>query len=159
MDLATKVLSLLKLRVGEFGQHPITRRVDKYTHSLQAAQLAWDQTKDERTTVMALVHDVFGGFGSLDHGDSISWVMSSYLPQPMIGALHYHEKMLLGEWHGPAHSLVDWVKDRTSKEEFSMLLWFAARVDLKAFDPTMETESIDFFIPMVYNVFSRKDYP
>src|SRR5207249_4006010 len=63
--LPDRVLRHLALLDGDYGGFP----VDRLTHSLQTATLAYNAGRDEEYVVCALLHDIGDTLGSYNHPD------------------------------------------------------------------------------------------
>jgi len=73
--LPDRVLKHLALLEGDYGGFP----VDRLTHSLQTATLAYEDGRDEEYVVCALVHDIGDTLGSYNHPDIAAAILKPFV--------------------------------------------------------------------------------
>lgn len=150
-DLPDRVLEHLRLLAHGHGGFP----VDRLTHSLQSATLAYDDGRDEEYVVCALLHDVGDTLGSYNHPEIAAAILRPFVA---------HENHWMVEKHGifQAYHLMRVREDERDiraalrrhpfydhAEEFSL------KYDCVAFDPARVTPPLAFFEPLVRSVFAR----
>jgi predicted HD phosphohydrolase len=150
-DLPDRVLQHLLLLAHGHGGFP----VDRLTHSLQAAQLAYEDGRDEEYVVCALLHDIGDTLGSYNHPDIAAAIL-----KPFVSAANHW----MVEKHGIFQSnqllrLAGNDRDvRTYLRRHPFYFHaeeFSAKYDNCAFDPNRVTPQLAFFEPMVRSVFAR----
>lgn len=150
-QLPDRILTHLKLLDGDFGGFP----VDRLTHSLQTATLAYRAGKDEEYVVCALLHDIGDTLGSYNHAD-----IAAAMLKPFVSAENHWmvEKHAIFQGYYFFHHLG---LDRHLREQFKdhpqyqATIEFCARYDAAAFDPAGETLPLEFFEPMLRRVFAQ----
>ncbi|MDG1581336.1 HD domain-containing protein [Pseudomonas sp. GOM6] len=150
-QLPDRILAHLKLLDGDFGGFP----VDRLTHSLQTATLAYRDGKDEEYVVCALLHDIGDTLGSYNHAD-----IAAAMLKPFVSAENHWmiEKHAIFQGYYFFHHLG---LDRHLREQFKdhpqfqATIEFCARYDAAAFDPEGETLPLEFFEPMLRRVFAQ----
>ena len=150
-QLPDRILTHLKLLDGDFGGFP----VDRLTHSLQTATLAYRDGKDEEYVVCALLHDIGDTLGSYNHAD-----IAAAMLKPFVSAENHWmiEKHAIFQGYYFFHHLG---LDRHLREQFKdhpqfqATIEFCARYDAAAFDPQGETLPLEFFEPMLRRVFAQ----
>ena len=150
-QLPDRILAHLKLLDGDFGGFP----VDRLTHSLQTATLAYRDGKDEEYVVCALLHDIGDTLGSYNHAD-----IAAAMLKPFVSAENHWmiEKHAIFQGYYFFHHLG---LDRHLREQFKdhpqfqATIEFCARYDAAAFDPNGETLPLEFFEPMLRRVFAQ----
>jgi predicted HD phosphohydrolase len=149
--LADRVLAHLRLLDGDFGGFPI----DRLQHSLQTATRAHRDGRGEDYVVMALLHDVGDTLGSYNHPDIAAAILKPFVSEE----LHW-----ICEKHGAFQGYYFFHYlglDRDAREGFRGHKHFAAcaefceKYDQAAFDPAYQSESLEYFEPMVRRVFAR----
>jgi len=157
------VLELVKNMHGSRGD--IGARVDMYEHSLQTATRARRAGADTETVVCALLHDIGEVLSCTNHGEICAALLRPYILPKNAWLLANHEvfqakffldkcggdkdladKVYLHEGIGPGH------------EFYEACFTFCAEYDQPSFDETYDTDSLDSFVPLVEEVFSRKPY-
>lgn len=149
--LPDRILTHLKLLDGDFGGFPI----DRLTHSLQTATLAYRDGRDEEYVVCALLHDIGDTLASFNHPDIAAAMLKPFVSPD------YHwivEKHGIFQGYYFFHHLG---MDRYLREQFKdhpqyqATIEFCARYDAAAFDPEGEVLPLEFFEPMLRRVFAQ----
>lgn len=148
--LADRVLTHLSLLDGDFGGFP----VDRLTHSLQTATRAHRDWRDEEYVVCALLHDIGDTLGSYNHPDVAAAILKPFVSEANHWMVANH-----GVFQGYYffHHLGldrDMREQFRGHEHFDHCAEFCEKYDQAAFDPEYESESLDFFRPMVERVFA-----
>ena len=146
--LAARVIDHLKLLDGDFGGF----KVDRLTHSLQAATRAHRDGRDEEYVVCALLHDIGDTLGSYNHPDIAAAILKPFVSEQNHWMVAQH-----GIFQGYFffHHLG---LDRDMRERFRGHEWFdytaefCEKYDQNAFDPDYDTMPLDAFVPMVQRV-------
>ena len=149
-ELPTRVMAHLRLLDGDFGGFP----VDRLTHSVQTATRAHRDGRDEEYVVCALIHDIGDTLGSYNHSDIAAAVL-----KPFVSDLNFWmvEKHGIFQGYYFFHHLG---LDRHMRDQFRehpafiQTAEFCAKYDAPAFDPAYESLPLEFFEPMVRNVFA-----
>lgn len=84
--LPDRVLEHLKLLDGDFGGFPI----DRYSHCLQAATLAYKDGRDEEYVVCALLHDIGDTLGSFNHPDIAAAILKPFVSDANLFMVQNH---------------------------------------------------------------------
>ncbi|MBD9424717.1 HD domain-containing protein [Pseudomonas sp. PDM15] len=149
--LPDRILSHLRLLDGDFGGFPI----DRLSHSLQTATLAYRDGRDEEYVVCALLHDIGDTLGTYNHPD-----IAAAMLKPFVSAENHWmvEKHGIFQGYYFFHHLG---MDRHLREQFKdhpqyqATIEFCARYDAAAFDPQGEALPLEFFEPMLRRVFAQ----
>lgn len=149
--LAKRVLDHLRLLDGDFGGFP----VDRLTHSLQTATRAHRDGRDEEYVVCALLHDIGDTLGSYNHPDVAAAILKPFVSEKNLWMVANHG-MFQGYYFfhhlGLDRNMRDQFKDHPYYEYTAQ---FCHLYDQTAFDPDYESESLDFFEPMVERLFAQ----
>ena len=149
--LPDRVLAHLKLLDGDFGGFPICR----LEHSLQTATRAYRDGRDEPYVVMALLHDIGDTLGTFNHPEVAASIIKPFVTEEVHWICQNH-----GHFQGYYyfHYLG---MDKNSREQFrgsphfDACAEFCEKYDQAAFDPDYQSESLEFFEPMVRRVMAR----
>jgi len=150
-ELPDRVLAHLRLLAIGHDGFP----VDRLTHSLQAATLAFDDGRDDEYVVCALLHDIGDTLGCYNHPEIAAAILKPFVAP--------HNHWMVAQ-HGvfQAHNLlrhqlatVD-VRDALRRHPcYSYAEEFSAKYDVPAFDSDRRTPELSFFEPMVRSLFAR----
>jgi predicted HD phosphohydrolase len=149
--LVDNVLGLLKGMIGP----TLGYRVDRYEHSLQTATRAHRDGARIDVVVGALLHDIGDVIAPANHSELAAAVLAPYLDDETVWVVRHH-----GVFQGYHY----WDKigfDRDAREKyrgspyFDAAAHFCAEWDQTAFDPDYDTLPLEFFEPMVREVFAR----
>ena len=149
--LAQRVLAHLRLLDGDYGGFPI----DRLSHSLQTATRAHRDGRDEEYVVCALLHDIGDTLGSYNHPDVAAAILKPFVSERnhwMVANHGAFQGYYFFEHLGLDKNLRDMFKDSPHYEYTAQ---FCHLYDQAAFDPDYESESLEFFEPMVERVFSK----
>ena len=149
--LPDRVLDHLKLLDGDFGGFPVCR----LEHSLQTATRAHRDGRGEQYVVMALLHDIGDTLGSYNHPEVAAAILKPFVTEEIHWICQNH-----GAFQGYYyfHHLG---MDRDLREKFrgephfEACAEFCEKYDQAAFDPDYESESLEFFEPMVRRVMAK----
>lgn len=150
-ELPDLLLTHLKLLDGDFGGFP----VDRLTHSLQTATLAYRCGEDEEYVVCALLHDIGDNLGIYNHANVAAAILKPFVSEQNHGIIEKH-----GIFQG-YYFFLHLGMDRFLREQFKdqpqyqKTIEFCARYDAAAFDPEGETLPLEFFEPMLRRVFAQ----
>lgn len=149
-ELPDRIMAHLNLLSGDYGGFPI----DRLQHCLQTATLAHKGGEDEEYVVCALLHDMGDILGSLNHADVAAAVLQPFVSE----ANHWmvkHHGIFQGYFFFHLVGMDRNMRDQFSGHEFfQRTAHFCEAYDNPAFNPDLETYPIEFFAPMVRNVFA-----
>lgn len=131
-------------------------QVDRYEHSLQTATRAHRDGARIDMVIGALLHDVGDAIAPANHSELAATIISPYVDAETTWVVRHH-----GVFQGYHY----WHKigfDRDTRDRYRDSPYFdaAARFcgawDQQAFDPDYDTLPIEFFEPMLREVFARE---
>ena len=149
--LADRVIQHLEILRGDYGGFPI----DRLEHSLQTATRALRDDRDEEYVVCALLHDIGDTLGSYNHPDIAAAILEPFVSEQNHWMVANHG-IFQGYYFFEHLGL-----DKNMRDKFQGHPWyeytaqFCHLYDQAAFDPDYESESLDFFRPMVERVFEK----
>ncbi|KAA8554048.1 MULTISPECIES: HD domain-containing protein [Pseudomonas] len=150
-ELPNRVLAHLKLLDGDYSGFPI----DRLSHSLQTATLAHLDGRDEEYVVCALLHDLGDTLGSFNHPEVAASILKPFVSEANHWMVQNH-----GVFQG--NNFFHYIgMDRNMREMFAEHPYyertreFVDLYDNPAFDPEGEILPLDFFAPMLRQVFVK----
>ena len=149
--LPDRVLEHLKLLDGDFGGFPVCR----LEHSLQTASRAHRDGRSEQYVVMALLHDIGDTLGSYNHPDVAASIIKPFVTEELHWICRHHGAFqgyyyfhFLGMDQNARDTFADHPHYEACRE-------FCEKYDQAAFDPDYQSESLEFFEPMVRRVMEK----
>ncbi len=145
-----RIVDHLMLLDGDFGGYP----VDRLTHSLQSATLAFKDGMDEEYVVCALLHDIGDTLASANHAELGATILKPYVSEQNHWMLENHG-IFQGYYFFHYLGL-----DRDMREQyrghpnFEYTARFCHRHDQNAFDPNYEHMPLEAFLPMMERLFA-----
>lgn len=149
--LADRVLGHLRILRGDYGGFPI----DRLEHSLQTATRAHRDGRDEEYVVCALLHDIGDTLGSYNHPDIAAAILKPFVSEQNHWMVANH-----GVFQG-YYFFEHLGLNKNMREQYQGHPWyeytaqFCHLYDQAAFDPDYESETLEFFEPMVRRVFEK----
>lgn len=156
-----QVESVLTMLAASESEPSFGYQVNNYQHCLQAATMSYLDGLDEEDVVVALFHDVGFVVCPERHGAFAAELLGGYVSERNYWMLRHHQLFL--DSHGGSHS--DGDVDRKSSdrwqghEYYDWTKEFVYRYDQGAINPHYENAPLEFFIPMVKQVFARPAQP
>ncbi len=149
--LPERVVNHLMLLQNDYGGFP----VDRLQHSLQTAELAANDGRDEEYVVCALLHDIGDTLGSANHPDIAAAILFPFVSEKNHWMVKHH-----GIFQGYQffHHLG---MDRNMRDRYKSSPYydhteeFISKYDGPAFDAEKPLLDIELFIPMVKKIFSE----
>ena len=148
---------LLKALV-ELDQSLSGYKVTRLGHSLQSATRAFHGGADIDWIVSALLHDIGDIYAPYNHDEYAASIIRPFVREQCTWVVEKHgifQMLYYGEHIGSNPHIREKYKENIYFQDCSDFceLW-----DQKSFDPNYDTYPIDFFAPMVREVFARKPY-
>jgi predicted HD phosphohydrolase len=152
---AERVLRELRLQQDEtLPGYKITR----LEHALQGATHAHREGADIDWIVGTLLHDIGDGLAPQNHDKFAAEILRPFLREEVVWTVEHHAAFQMYYY---AHHY-GWNQHEREKYRDSIYyrscVDFCERWDQSSFDPDYNTEPLEFFEPMVKEVFARKAY-
>lgn len=133
-------------------------KVTRLEHSLQSATRAWNDGADIDWVVSALLHDIGDIFAPHNHDEYAATILKPFVREQCTWVVAAHgdfQLLYFGE-----HVGADPMKRDRHKGSpyFDDCHTFCERWDQSSFDPDYPSKPLEFFAPMVREVFARKPY-
>ncbi len=151
-ELQRYVMQLLR----EAEEFDLGYPINRMQHSLQTATRAFRDGVDEETVVVALLHDIGDGVGTLNHSD-----FAASLLRPFISERNYwivrHHGLFQGYYYfhhqGGNRNARDQFRDHP---HYQACVDFCEHWDQCSFDPHYDTMPLQAFEPMVAHLFAKE---
>ena len=149
--LADRILLALRALEGSFAGYNVTR----LGHSLQSATRAHRDGRSEEYVVTALLHDIGDELAPHTHGELAAAVLRPFVSEECWWIVKHHGLFQL--YYYAHHFDADRnVRDRyRDSPYFEACAEFCELYDQNCFDPGYETLPVEFFEPMVRQVFAE----
>jgi predicted HD phosphohydrolase len=131
-------------------------RITRLDHGLQSATRAHRDGADLDWVVGALLHDIGDGLAPQNHDRMSAEVIRPFVREEVSWVVEHHgifQMLYYGHHYGWDRNARDRFRDHPC---FDACAEFCERWDQASFDPDYASESLEFFVPMVREVFSRK---
>lgn len=149
LSLSKRLIEHMKLLKGDTGGFA----VDRLTHCLQTATRAHKDGRDVEYVVCALLHDIGDTLGPSNHADIAATILEPYVSEENHWIVKHHgifQGYYFFHFLGLDKNMRDKYKDH---KYFNKCAEFCAKYDQNSFDPDYDSYDLDFFVPMVEEVF------
>lgn len=131
-------------------------KISRLGHSLQAATRAWNDGADIDWVVSALLHDIGDIYAPYNHDEYAAAIIRPFVREQCAWVVEKHADFQLlyyGQHIGANPNKREAYRDNIYYDDCAE---FCEKWDQSSFDPSYETKPIEFFVPMVREVFARK---
>jgi predicted HD phosphohydrolase len=149
--LVGRIMDHMRLLDGDFGGFPI----DRLSHCLQAGTRAYHDGQSSQYIVMALLHDIGDSLATRNHGDLAAAIIKPYVSDRIHWIVEQHpvfQAYYFFHHLGMDRNMRDQHKDH---EWFNDCVEFCAKYDQNCFDKDYENKSLEFFEPVMQEVFAK----
>jgi predicted HD phosphohydrolase len=133
-------------------------QITRLGHSVQSASRAWRDGADIDWVVSALLHDVGDIFAPCNHDEYAATILKPFVREQCRWVVEKHgdfQMIYYGHLVGGNQNKRD---KFNGHEFFNDCAEFCERWDQTSFDPSYDDLPLDFFRPMVEEVFAREPY-
>jgi predicted HD phosphohydrolase len=133
-------------------------QITRLGHSVQSATRAWRDGADIDWVVSALLHDVGDIFAPYNHDEYAATILKPFVREQCRWVVEKHgdfQMIYYGHLVGGNQNKRD---KFNGHEFFNDCAEFCERWDQTSFDPSYDDLPLDFFRPMVEEVFAREPY-
>ena len=133
-------------------------QITRLEHSLQSATRAWRDGADTDWVVSALLHDIGDIFAPFNHDEYAATILKPFVREQCRWVVEKHgdfQMIYYGHLVGGNQNKRDRFKGH---EFFDDCAEFCERWDQTSFDPSYNDLPLNFFRPMVEEVFARDPY-
>ena len=133
-------------------------QITRLGHALQAATRAWRDGADVDWVVAALLHDIGDGLAPQNHDRFAEEILRPFVREEVAWTVGRHGAFQMVYY---AHHY-GWDPNERERYRdspyFQSCADFCERWDQSSFDPDYQSKPLEFFAPMVAEVFARKAY-
>ena len=133
-------------------------KITRLEHALQSATRAHREGADIDWVVGALLHDIGDGLAPQNHDRFAAEILRPFVREEVTWTVEHHGAFQMVYY---AHHL-GWNQNEREKysdsPHYQACVDFCERWDQSSFDPGYDSKPLDFFAPMVREVFARKAY-
>ncbi|WP_067873145.1 HD domain-containing protein [Nocardia vermiculata] len=151
----TTVLGLLESMKG----HTFGYRVDRYEHSLQSATRAHREGARTDLVMAALLHDIGDDLCPDNHSEVAAAILQPVLDDEAVWIVKHHGVFQTYHYGEKLGMPTDSRERYRDSPYFDSCAHFCAAWDQESFDPDYDTEPLEFFLPMLEEVFARPARP
>jgi predicted HD phosphohydrolase len=133
-------------------------KITRLGHSLQSATRAWRDGADIDWVVCALLHDIGDIYAPYNHDEYAASILRPFVREQCSWCVQTHgdfQMVYYGHHVGGNPNKRDQFAGHAYFDDCAQ---FCERWDQSSFDPDYDTLTIDFFAPMVREVFARTAY-
>ena len=133
-------------------------KISRLGHSVQSATRAWRDGADLDWVVSALLHDIGDIFAPYNHDEYAASILKPFVREQCRWVVEKHggfQLIYYGQHVGSDPNKRDLYQGH---RYFDDCATFCARWDQSSFDPNYDMLPLDFFAPMVQQVFARTPY-
>ncbi len=134
-------------------------KVTRLEHALQSATRAWKEGADKEWIVAALLHDIGDGLSPQNHDRFAAEIIRPFVREEITWVIEHHGIFQMIYY---AHHYDGWNPNERDKYKdspyYQSAVDFCERWDQNCFDPSYERKPLEFFKPMVEDVFAQKAY-
>lgn len=150
--LPERLVAALKRLESSFSGYQVTR----LEHSLQSATRAYEDGRPIDYVVAALLHDIGDELAPYSHSEMIAAILRPYIDEKTVWIIKMHGVFQMYYY---AHHVGG---DQNARDRYRDHQWFdeAAEFcelyDQNCFDPDYVSKPLEFFVPMIEEVFRRE---
>lgn len=134
-------------------------KVSRLEHALQSATRAWRDGADIDWIVAALLHDIGDGLAPQNHDRFAAEILRPFVREEVTWVIEHHGAFQMVYY---AHHYEGWNQFEREKYAdspyYQSAVDFCERWDQNCFDPDYDSKPLEFFAPMVEEVFTRTAY-
>jgi predicted HD phosphohydrolase len=133
-------------------------KITRLGHSLQAATRAWNAGADIDWVVSALLHDIGDIYAPYNHDEYAATILRPFVREQCAWVVQTHGDFQMVYYASHVGGNPDKREAFRDNPYFDDCAEFCEKWDQNSFDPDYETKPLEFFAPMVREVFGRKAY-
>jgi predicted HD phosphohydrolase len=130
-------------------------RVSRLEHVLQAATRAHRAGESDEWVMAALLHDIGDDLATYSHSEMAAAVLRPFVSDEIYWVVKHHG--IFQMYYYAHHSGGDrHARDRFAEHQYySSAIKFCHHYDQNCFDPDYDSETLEFFKPMIQQMFSK----
>jgi len=158
IEFASKTADRLLIALKELDNSLSGYQVSRLQHSLQAATRAFYDGADIDWIVSALLHDIGDIYAPYNHDEYAATIIRPFVREQCAWVVEVHADFQLfyyGHYIGANQHKRDIHRNHPC---FADCVAFCERWDQSSFDPDYKTLPLEFFAPLLCQVFARTEY-
>ncbi len=133
-------------------------KITRLEHGLQSATRAYRDGADIDWVVGALLHDIGDGLAPQNHDRFAAEIVRPFLREEVTWVIEHHGAFQM-VYYAHHYGWNQYERERFADNPYyRSCVDFCERWDQASFDPGYDSEPLEFFEPMVREVFARKAY-
>ena len=154
-EYTTGLVGRLISMLGELENSFSGYKISRLEHSLQGATRALRAGESEEMIVAILLHDIGDGLAPYSHSEMAASILRPFVSEKLYWIVKHHGVF---QMHYYSHHFGE---DRNIRERFKDSPWYQDAIDFchnydqNCFDPDYDSESLEFFEPMMRRVMSN----
>jgi len=134
-------------------------QITRLGHSVQSATRAWRDGADTDWVVAALLHDIGDIYAPYNHDEYAATILKPFVREQVTWCVQTHGDFQMLYYGHHLDGFDQHKRDRhTGHPYFEDCAAFCERWDQASFDPDYDDLPLEFFAPMVRDVFARTPY-
>ncbi len=131
-------------------------KVSRLVHSLQSATRAFRDKKPVEYVIAALIHDIGDELAPFTHSEMAASILRPFVADDLYQIVRTHGVFQV-YYYGEQMGLDKNIRERYAHESwYQEAIEFCEKYDQNCFDPSYPHEPLEFFKPMIEEVFSRE---
>lgn len=131
-------------------------KVTRLVHSLQSATRAHRDGKSVDYVIAALIHDIGDELAPYSHSEMAASILRPFVSDDLYNIVRTHGVFQI-YYYGEQTGLDKNIRERYAAESwYQDAIEFCEKYDQNCFDPAYSHEPLEFFRPMIEEVFSRE---
>ena len=123
--------------------------ISELDHALQVATRAMRAGADDEMILAALCHDIGKVFGDVGHGEVAAAFLRSHIRPELAEVVRHHAAFTARHWDPTLHGPADPRRAFEGAAWYGTAETFVDEWDMASFDPDYDSESLEFFRPLV----------
>lgn len=133
-------------------------QITRLGHSVQSATRAWRDGADTDWVVSALLHDIGDIYAPYNHDEYAATILKPFVREQCTWVVEKHGDFQLAYYGHHVGADPDKREAHRGNPYFDDCAEFCERWDQASFDPDYDDLPLEFFAPMVEEVFARTPY-
>tara|TARA_B100001175_G_C19492444_1_gene633408 strand:+ start:318 stop:917 length:600 start_codon:yes stop_codon:yes gene_type:complete len=139
-------------------------KISRFQHSLQSATRAEEDGADIELIMAALIHDLGDDLAPANHSQLAATIIRPYVREEVTWVVSMHGLMQMYYFGPKDYSGKEIGINKELRENYRNHKWFETcdkfcrDWDQMSFDPDYPTKSLDYFKPMIQELFSREPF-
>ena len=151
-DLPSRIEASLAKLENSLNGYKVTRLV----HSLQSATRAYRDHRSVEYVIAALIHDIGDELAPYSHSEMAAAILRPFVNDDLYQIIRTHGVFQI-YYYGDQMGMDKNVRERYARESwYHDAIEFCEIYDQNCYDPSYDHEPLEFFRPMIKEVFSRE---